>query len=452
MYDLEGTDTGREWIEIQNTGTNSVDVSAWKLREADTNHGLTVIQGSSSIAPGGFAVIADNSTKFLADTPGYTGLLLDSSFSLSNTGETLALKDENLIDVDSVTYSSEQGAVGDGNSLQWVSGSWSPGAPTPAAANAATPLAKPQTSSQTITSGESSSNSNTHTSGAVPSVEQQIFPNAGGNKSGIVGADILFEGSALGTQKQPLGNARYIWNFGDGGTAEGQRVLHRYRHPGEYHVVLTVAAGENSNSVSITATVVNNGVVISGFTAGPEGFVELSNTTDMDIDISRWVLKGGPQLFTLPAGTELPAHKTSRLSNDISGITQGPLSLLYPNGTEAVGFEEKITLLTSVDTSVPSEPTAPRAPVTPVAVRATQTMHTESNPVQGGGVATADPVESEARAQTASVGNVPASPDSANWLWYLALGGLILAGGAGMVFMRPKSTRADEYEIIEEEA
>ena len=42
MYDLEGTDTGREWIEIYNNSNSSVDLSSYKLFEADTNHELTI--------------------------------------------------------------------------------------------------------------------------------------------------------------------------------------------------------------------------------------------------------------------------------------------------------------------------------------------------------------------------------------------------------------------------
>src|SRR5258708_21866234 len=116
MYDPEGADTGREWIEVYNDGS-AADLSKWKFFEGGTNHGLVSAQGDATIPNGGYAVIADNPQKFLLDFPSYSGALFDSSFSLKNTRETLALKDVLLAIVASVTYDPPWGAVGDGNSL-----------------------------------------------------------------------------------------------------------------------------------------------------------------------------------------------------------------------------------------------------------------------------------------------------------------------------------------------
>ncbi|MDP3742421.1 MAG: lamin tail domain-containing protein, partial [Candidatus Micrarchaeota archaeon] len=89
LYDFQdGADTGREWVEVINTG-EAVDISGWKFVEANTNHGLTLVQGSVEIPSGGFAMIVIDAAKFLADWPGFSGTIFDSSFSLSNTGETL---------------------------------------------------------------------------------------------------------------------------------------------------------------------------------------------------------------------------------------------------------------------------------------------------------------------------------------------------------------------------
>ena len=119
MYDLEGSDEGREWIEIFNTAENSVDLTEWKFYESETNHNLKLIQGSITIPSGGYAVIADNDKKFLEDYSDYTGILFDSTFSLSNTGESIAIKNDDLL-IDQVNYSSDWGAKGDGNSLQRI--------------------------------------------------------------------------------------------------------------------------------------------------------------------------------------------------------------------------------------------------------------------------------------------------------------------------------------------
>jgi hypothetical protein len=117
MYDLEGADNGFEWVEITNTGSTAVDVGNWRLFEGDTNHTLALAAGSSSIVPaGGSAVIADNPEKFLVHWPG-VGTVFNSAFSLSNTGETLTLKNATLEIVDQVSYTALLGAAGDSGSL-----------------------------------------------------------------------------------------------------------------------------------------------------------------------------------------------------------------------------------------------------------------------------------------------------------------------------------------------
>ena len=138
MYDLEGADTGREWIEVYNNSDSSVDLSTFKFFEADTNHALVVASGESALAPHGYAVIVSDPEKFQIDWPNFSGSVFDSSFSLSNEGEALIIKDENLNVVNEYSYLSSTGAAGDGKSLQLVSGVWKGAPPTPGKTNEAT--------------------------------------------------------------------------------------------------------------------------------------------------------------------------------------------------------------------------------------------------------------------------------------------------------------------------
>ncbi len=131
MYDAPGSDSGREWIEIQNTDSAPVDIAGWKLFENSTNHKITPQKGST-IPSGGYAILAANAGKFLADFPEFSGLLFQSSFSLNNTGETLVLKNASSSDIVSVSYTGGL-AKGDGNSLNEVNGSWVARKPSPGA-------------------------------------------------------------------------------------------------------------------------------------------------------------------------------------------------------------------------------------------------------------------------------------------------------------------------------
>ena len=69
MYDPSGADIGREWVEVYNDTSSSIVLSSWKFLESGTNHGITIYQGGDSIPASGYAVIADNAVKFLADFP-----------------------------------------------------------------------------------------------------------------------------------------------------------------------------------------------------------------------------------------------------------------------------------------------------------------------------------------------------------------------------------------------
>jgi len=175
MYDAPGSDSGREWIEIANTGTAATDIYGYKLFEGGVNHGISVVSGTTTLAAGEVAVITNNAQKFLEDFPHYTGTIFKSSFSLSNTGETLVIKDNLLTQVVRVSYISAQGADGDGNSLHkndpaWISGAPNPGSlvvtaaikPAPAA-----PAVKTSASAVKITAVKKSSNSSSNSSQAT---------------------------------------------------------------------------------------------------------------------------------------------------------------------------------------------------------------------------------------------------------------------------------------------
>ncbi|MEK7140860.1 MAG: lamin tail domain-containing protein [Patescibacteria group bacterium] len=136
MYDLKnGSDDGREWIEVYNNSDASVDLSTFKFFEADTNHKIVSVAGGENISPLGYAVIVSDFAKFKNDNPNFTGLVFDSTFSLSNTGENLILKDKDLNIIDQYFYSSSLGGGGDGKSLQLVNGSWVASMPTPSKEN-----------------------------------------------------------------------------------------------------------------------------------------------------------------------------------------------------------------------------------------------------------------------------------------------------------------------------
>ena len=135
MYDLKtGSDDGREWVEVYNNSDALVDFSPFKFFEGDTNHKMVLKQGEAKIPAGGYAIIVSDFIKFKTDHPNFQGAIFDSTFSLSNSGETLVIKNGGTT-IDQVTYTSNQGGAGDGNSLQKINGLWQGTTLTPAAEN-----------------------------------------------------------------------------------------------------------------------------------------------------------------------------------------------------------------------------------------------------------------------------------------------------------------------------
>jgi len=119
MYNPQGSDESREWVEIYNGG-DAVNLEGWKLNTGGTNHSLSLIQGSFILPAASYAIIANStSTEAIVD-PSYRGNFYRASFSLRNTTsaiEQIFLKRENDI-IDQAGYESSWNANGDGKSLQ----------------------------------------------------------------------------------------------------------------------------------------------------------------------------------------------------------------------------------------------------------------------------------------------------------------------------------------------
>ncbi len=124
MYSPPGPDPGNEWLEIYNNDTFDCDISDWNFFESGTNHRLTLEKGNMIISSKGYAIIADNATNFLVNHPGFNGTAIDSTFSLSNTGEYIALKDYSLNVVDEVTYNSSWGGNETNKTLERKEDEW----------------------------------------------------------------------------------------------------------------------------------------------------------------------------------------------------------------------------------------------------------------------------------------------------------------------------------------
>ncbi|HEV7866965.1 MAG TPA: lamin tail domain-containing protein, partial [Chthoniobacteraceae bacterium] len=98
-------DPTSEWIEFHNSpGTGPIDLSGWKLTKGVTFQ----FPAGTSLPPAGYLVVAANLTKFQAEHPGFSGVVLGGwTGRLSNSTETVRLENAAGVKIDEVTYADE---------------------------------------------------------------------------------------------------------------------------------------------------------------------------------------------------------------------------------------------------------------------------------------------------------------------------------------------------------
>ena len=79
-----------DWIELKNTGTTDADLGGWMLTDEQDTPNKWAFPASTTIPAGGFLVVACSGRNVPTPAPGG---LLHTNFSLSSSGEYLALRD-----------------------------------------------------------------------------------------------------------------------------------------------------------------------------------------------------------------------------------------------------------------------------------------------------------------------------------------------------------------------
>lgn len=471
-YDISGVDEKREWIEIYNDSNSEIKLTDWKFNDG-SNHLLSEPpknggKGSLILPSQNYAVLADNAERFIIDYPDYFGILIDTVMNLNNDGDTLKILDDKGNEIDSVSYNKKQGADGDGNSLQKAAGTWGASLSTPGSVNAG------QSSPSNPNNGSSSSDGSQSVSSSVSSSaqveqsfgqsgpvnwpsEERIFANAGGDKTVIVGADTFFFGKSLGLKKEPLDNAKYLWNFGDGSYAEGQNVKHSYKYPGGYIVALDVSSGKFLASDRLNVKAVPNELQII---EANKDFIKIKNKSSFLIDISDWFLRNNGSVFKFPESSFIAAGAELSISSEVSKIiftgNGQTAEILYPNGSVAFSYQEKTTSSSSVSSaSISSFSSIPLISLAASASRSSSASSTRAfaalskkpSPSVGNNdkkiikrqmlnTATATKTNFIREDQLANAITIANKKDfwSGKWLWVALIAGIF--GGGGLIFIR----------------
>lgn len=295
MYDAEGTDTNHEWVEIYNTGV-SLDISEWYFYEADVHHRL-IPDGFAVLDSGERAVIVQN-VEIMRNLLGDTVNLVKSSFSLSNTGEELAMSNNSKIIQSSAVYSIDDGANGNGNSLQKVNSDWIQAEPTPGFINSRNIVSVVDT--QESESDQTVSASNNITKKSV--IKEDYYTGSILQKGQALSQNpvrIMAHVAHIRNNKKinKIKGGIYHLNFGDGNFIESDERIdtnHVYEYPGKYNVVLEFHPNKYFAEFDEESYIVESQVIdvhASGLTIediDDRNSIVLKNNTDVDLDISYW--------------------------------------------------------------------------------------------------------------------------------------------------------------------
>lgn len=136
MYDLEGSDDKREWIELYNDTVETLDLSNWSITigSETSKHGLNFTtdkggRGSGVISPGEYIIVASDAATMTAEYSSFTGQLADSVMNLPNYSSSrldpvaIQLFNEKGDQLSEAWYLPLQSHPA-GHSLEWLDGHW----------------------------------------------------------------------------------------------------------------------------------------------------------------------------------------------------------------------------------------------------------------------------------------------------------------------------------------
>lgn len=349
-----------EWIELYNDSSSSVDLSGWHIEAEDGSPNILL---TGSVLPNGYFLIERMDDTTVPNIPG--DVVASFGNGLSNSGETLYIKDTNGVIQDTVIGGASWVNIGGDNTTKqtaqrlFTGNSWITATGTPRAVNVssgevfgASSVSQENTDTQSATTPSDISSGTPAASTGGTSKSTSVYPRkeitvfAGTDQRAFTGFSAVFSGSALGLYDEPLRYATYRWNFGDGATGEGETVLHVYSFPGEYTVTLEAFYGSLKNIDRILVTVSDPDVVILRTEAGSDGYVELSNRTLREIDLSGWSLvvhhadtELSKKFFFAP-NTIVLGGKSVRFPYAVTQLdaNESEVTLHAPNGTLVYTF------------------------------------------------------------------------------------------------------------------
>ncbi len=363
-YDPLGSDDKREWVELYNETASPIDIKGWKLYESGSNHALTAVRGSLVINTGEYIIIADDAVTMIGEYAGTSVSVVDSAFSLSNSGETLEIRDASGATVVSAQYMPPAAGNSDGNSLHLSSGGWAlkqsnPGgspdsAALPVVVQANTGVASQSSagsSTSTANQTQTASSGSTGTAYKTPIVQPFYTVSATTNPlQPIAQVPVQLDIKVVYTdeQKQKYEYTKGVIRIitGDGreivrGDTSPVNIVYQYAGTYRIAVEYTTSALHQKPDALYGADIVVINPVVS--LIKNDEIISLKNDQNSVVDISGWSLASGKEKVSIAKNTVLAPNAVIALPESLIYKIKDRerISLMLPDGKTIVSRIEK---------------------------------------------------------------------------------------------------------------
>ncbi len=432
-----------EWIEIYNSGGESVSLTGWTLTASDGTPSITL---SGSIGAGEYKLLERT------DDTTYPGITAHQIFTgaLANEGENLSLKDNGAV-VQSMPFSSGWPA-GDSvtkKTMQWTGSAWVTADETAGSATTATSSEEEEENQEEETGGEEEENNEeedeeevvtiatgSHTAPKRTVYDDMVFELDFPTRA-VAGSPVRFSAQALDFDRTKLRKGKYIFNMGDGTVRtfskdwNGKSVgffYHAYDHPGTYQIsikyYMTVFEDlppevEDTWTIEVLAPSISISRIMN------DGSVEMKNMSTGAVDISKWVLSDNSgRKFEIPDGSVILGGKTVVFDSSTTHfVAGGIISLSTPTAAHVASSMALRPVSSYKPTSVKSK---------------TEQKETTGEVL---GVSSASPAEDTAIAE------VKEKPGALVWVLLFII--LVLASVIAVLLLK-REEHKEEYLLIDE--
>lgn len=350
-------DANNEWIELYNSGGESINLDGWLLESSDGTPSINL--SGVTIESGGFVLLerTDDTT-----VPEEVASLFYSG-ALSNEGESLILKNSSGSVIDSANFSSgwddmESSSVG---TMSRFEDSWNEGEATPKAENIALESEGPDTDANGDSDDDSQSEGEeqeTEEEGKdkdeagskVTTVLKEPKATIESHKQSFIGIPVPFNSFLTDIDGDEIRRGIYVWNMGDGSVVyktKKEPFEYTYQYPGEYVVSLSFNKIDFGKEVTELnpfiydehiITITDNSITIEDFKE--DGTLILKNNASHSLNLSGWVIQNSDSKFTIPKHTVVRPGKTITFPFSVTKISYKPITILNPSGS-FVDYSEK---------------------------------------------------------------------------------------------------------------